>query len=52
MWTISLGDLTRLYTTTHYTREVTREVIGGGHYTSYYTTTHSYTTVTSFNTAH
>ena len=47
MWTISLDDLTRLYTTTLYTREVTR----GGHYTVYTTlivvhyTAHYYTTV-------
>jgi len=50
MPTISLDDLTSYYTTTHYTREVTR----GGHYTVYtttivvhYTTAHYYTTVTN-----
>ena len=52
MWTISLGDLTRLYTTHYYTKEVTR----GGHYTVYttvhYTTLHYYTIVTMFINGH
>ena len=52
MPTISLGDLTRLYTTHYYTREVTKVVIGGGHYTVNYTTTHYYTMVTMFINGH